>query len=213
MSTPIALLAPPRLAASSSMTRETNSPTTCRRWLATRLALLLAHTIWVVALVPKALPVAAPLFVLTTALLYIDRHRGADRLAAWLSASTLTLSTLQLSLSTSPLVVGLGAAVFASSTVALFLAHRPCAALGAIPFIALATAGLASLDTSPTAIAYAVPLALFAMLRPLSALGRLLVSLGLHRGPTDPLLLWDPLITTHPTSSPSKRTPSPSEAP
>jgi hypothetical protein len=195
------------------MTRETNSPVTCRRWLATRLALLLAHTLWVIALVPTAVPVAAPLFVLTTALLYIDRHRAADRLAAWLSASTLTLATLQLTFSESPLVVGLGAAVFASSSVALFLDHRPRAALGALPFIALATAGLASLTSSPTAIAYAVPLALFAMLRPLSALGHLLLSLGLHRGPVDRLLMWDPLVAPQPTPSPSKRTPSVSEAP
>jgi len=213
MSTPIALMAPPRLAVPSSTVLTIHSIIPCRRWLGTRLALLLAHTLWAIALVPTALPVAAPLFVFTAALLYNDRHRAADRLSAWLSASTLTLATLQLMLSTSPLVVGLGAAVFASSSVALFLAHQPRVALAALPFLALTTAGLASLTISAVAIAYAVPLALFAMLRPVSALGRLFFALGLHHGPADPLLLWDPLNASRPGTSRAKCTPTASETP
>lgn len=183
----------------------------CPRWLVARAALAALHGLWVALAIPATLPFAGALLLLATAALVHDRDRPAPRLLAWFASLHLTLAALQLSAGTAPLVIGLGAAVAAHTASTLFLAHRPRLALALTPFIALLAGALSVFTRGPlmggleSALAFAALLGLFATLRPLAALARVLAALDLHRGPADPLLLWAPLRPPHPASSEASR--------
>lgn len=143
----------------------------------------------------------AALVALTTAALVAALRRHPADARAALSAGLLVLAAWHLRAlhggAPAPLVqLALGAAV-ATSAATTLAAHRlgPHRVRAVAPAVAAAVAALAALrfDAALTAALAAALGAAFAWTRPLGALAAFARAAGLHRGPRDPALTWEPL--------------------